>query len=536
MADLTGDARRLARQSDDRLLDEDSEREERRKTFAKSRKQTLPVKDIEVPNDYRPLDYEKFKKLLPDFETNGIKDRIEVHARGSRYILLHGRLRLEAAKRLRLDEIRAVVFSDYRPKAEQRKKAPSKPLPKEWVLVGRARAGDIEARNVLIEHYYRVATFVGAKGAKGLEFSATDGVAVDAIIAAIDTWNPSKGSLSTWVGTKAKYAVADLRRQERRQHAIKKSLYHGVRAGSYYGAKPQADDGLEKRQAHNKVTRHLQDLGLDDWLKRRKGVDSQDQQVARYLFVNGMLPSEVAKAIGWSTRSVERAKARIIKAVAGKTTSAKSTWWKSEWDRPPPCGYLRAEHFTYNGTVTRSKAARRVCSWWLRYNPDRQIDLGLRDELAADLAANRMPRRSVLRKFAEEARADLLRYGETPAKRTHHIRGSVCGYYSAHLICVILFIFNELQVMSGKASDNRMKAGRVSRHTQSMHPEKGETMRRKHAPAAARAFIQYKRDALGVREPHVTISGIGNGFAMIPLDHVDAAMDELAKIRGLVKL
>ena len=74
--------------------------------------------------------------------------------------------------------------------------------------------------------------------------------------------------------------------------------------------------------------------------------------------------------------------------MAGKTTSAKSTWWKSEWDRPPPCGYLRAEHFTYNGTVTRSKAARRVCSWWLRYNPDRQIDLGLRDELAADLAAN----------------------------------------------------------------------------------------------------------------------------------------------------
>ena len=167
MADLTGDARRLARQSDDRLLDEDSEREERRKTFAKSRKQTLPVKDIEVPNDYRPLDYEKFKKLLPDFETNGIKDRIEVHARGSRYILLHGRLRLEAAKRLRLDEIRAVIFSDYRPKAEPRKKAPSKPLPKEWVLVGRARAGDIEARNVLIEHYYRVATFVGAKGARG---------------------------------------------------------------------------------------------------------------------------------------------------------------------------------------------------------------------------------------------------------------------------------------------------------------------------------------------------------------------------------
>ena len=258
-------------QGTDRIQDEVGT--EIRKTFAKSRKQTLLVKDITIPNDYQPLDYDKFNELLPIFETRGIKERIEVHERGSRYILLHGRLRLEAAKRLRLDEIKAVVFSDYRPKAEQRKKAPSKPLSNEWVLVGRARAGDIEARNVLIAHYYRVATFVGAKGAKGLEFSATDGVAVDAIIAAIDTWNPSKGSLSTWVGTKAKYAVADLRRQERRQHAIKKSLYHGVRAGNYYGAKPQADDGLEKRQAHNKVTRHLQDLGLDDWLKRRKGVD-----------------------------------------------------------------------------------------------------------------------------------------------------------------------------------------------------------------------------------------------------------------------
>jgi hypothetical protein len=61
-------------------------------------------------------------------------------------------------------------------------------------------------------------------------------------------------------------------------------------------------------------------------------------------------------------------------------------------------------------------------------------------------------------------------------------------------------------------------------------------MRRKHAPAAARAFIQYKPDALGVREPHVTISGIGSGFAMIPLDHVDAALRELARIRHVVKL
>jgi hypothetical protein len=76
----------------------------------------------------------------------------------------------------------------------------------------------------------------------------------------------------------------------------------------------------------------------------------------------------------------------------------------------------------------------------------------------------------------------------------------------------------------------------MPRRTQSIRSAKGETMRRKHAPAVARAFIQYKRDALGVREPHVTISGIGNGFAMIPLDHVDAAMHELARIRELVKL
>jgi hypothetical protein len=390
------------------------ERAERKKAFNKKKLKTLDVSLIEIPNDYSPLDYDKFQKLLPDIEQRGIRKRIQVSQRGDRYILEDGRVRLEAARRLKIETIRVELLSDWRPKVT-RKKAPSKPLPNEWVLVGQARAGDIEARNVLIEHYYRVATFVGAKGAKGLEFSATDGVAVDAIIAAIETWNPSKGSLSTWVGTKAKYAVADLRRQERKQHAIKKSVYHGVKAGSYYGVKPQADDGLEKRQAHNKVTRQLQDLGLEDWLKRRKGVDAQDQQIARALFVNGMLPAEVAKAIGWSTRSVERAKARIIKAVAGKTTIAKSTWWKSEWDRPPPCGYLRAEHFTYNGTVTRAKAAKRLCSWWLRFNLGRQIDLDLRDELAADMAANRMPRRSVLRKLAEEAREDLLSYGETPA-------------------------------------------------------------------------------------------------------------------------
>jgi DNA-directed RNA polymerase specialized sigma24 family protein len=247
-----------------------------------------------------------------------------------------------------------------------------------------------------------VATTVAAKHARGLEFSTTDGVAVDAIISAIETWNPSKGSLSTWVGTKAKYAVADLRRQERKQWAIKKSLYHGVKAGAYYGVKPQADDGLEKRQAHNKVMRQLQDLGLEDWLKRRKGADAQDQKIARLLFVNGMLPAEVAKAIGWSTRSVERAKARIIKAVVGKTTSAKSTWWQSDYDRPPPCGYLRDEHFVFDGTVTRAKAARELCKQWLRFSIERALDLDLRDEVAADLAANRMPRRSALRKIAND--------------------------------------------------------------------------------------------------------------------------------------
>jgi hypothetical protein len=73
----------------------------------------------------------------------------------------------------------------------------------------------------------------------------------------------------------------------------------------------------------------------------------------------------------------------------------------------------------------------------------------------------------------------------------------------------------------------------MPRRAQSIHSAKSDTMRRK---PAARAFIQYKPDALGVREPHVTISGIGNGFAMIPLDHVDAAMHELARIREIMKL
>ena len=220
MADLTSDARRLERQSDDRLLDEDSEREGRRKTFAKSRKQTLPVKDIEVPNDYRQLDYDKLNELLPDFDARGIKERVEIHERGSRCILLHGRLRLEAAKRLRLDEIKAVVFSDeyYKPKAEPRKK-PKAPLPDERDLVKAARKGDEGARNKLVDHYYWLAVSRAYKHRRKMEREEASGVAFDAINKAIETWDPKKAKLSTWIGEKVRGELTTQRRAIRKQQA-----------------------------------------------------------------------------------------------------------------------------------------------------------------------------------------------------------------------------------------------------------------------------------------------------------------------------
>lgn len=92
------------------------------KSFAKSQKRTLPVKDITVPNDYPTFDYDKLYELRPDIDANGIKERIEVQERGSRYVLLHGWVRLAAAERLGLTDIKAVVFSNefYVPKVEPR--------------------------------------------------------------------------------------------------------------------------------------------------------------------------------------------------------------------------------------------------------------------------------------------------------------------------------------------------------------------------------------------------------------------------------
>jgi hypothetical protein len=195
----------------DRLHDETNT--EQRRAFAKSRKRTLAVKDVVIPNDYRPLDYDRYEALLPDIEARGIRERIEVYEKGSRYILLHGRLRLEAARRLKLDEIKAVVLSEWRPKIEPRPKAPTGPLPNELELVRKARKGDEEARNRLVKHYYRVATTVAGKRKGKMEFGDADSVAFDAITKAIDTWNPKVAKLSTWIGQKVRGELTALRRQ-----------------------------------------------------------------------------------------------------------------------------------------------------------------------------------------------------------------------------------------------------------------------------------------------------------------------------------
>jgi hypothetical protein len=60
------------------------ERAERKKAFNKKKLKTLDVSLIEIPNDYSPLDYDKFQKLLPDIEQRGIRKRIQVSQRGDR--------------------------------------------------------------------------------------------------------------------------------------------------------------------------------------------------------------------------------------------------------------------------------------------------------------------------------------------------------------------------------------------------------------------------------------------------------------------
>ena len=149
MADLQRDFRRLARQSDDRLLDEADRSDEagakRRAQFAKQTKKTLAVTDIEIPNSYPPVaDYDKFLALVENIRVNGIKERIEVTEGHGHYILEHGRARLDVAKRLKIETIKVIVLGEYQPAAAKKPK-PKGPLPNEWELVQQARKGDDSA-------------------------------------------------------------------------------------------------------------------------------------------------------------------------------------------------------------------------------------------------------------------------------------------------------------------------------------------------------------------------------------------------------
>jgi hypothetical protein len=376
-------------QDTDRIQDEVGT--EIRKTFAKSRKLTLPVQDITIPNDYRPLDYDKFKELLPDFETRGVKERIEVHERGSRYILLHGRLRLEGAKRLGLDEIKAIVFSDeyYKPKAEPRKK-PRTPLPDELELVRKARKGDEGARNKLIDHYYWLAVSRAYKHRRKMEREEASGVAFDAIDKAIATWDPKKAKLTTWIDQKVRGELTTHRRELRKQTREltwiePKPWVHRDRKNTkvipiaenvvrierlddpsiYITAKVQKRKrGIDRldavvwqeREDEERARRNQAraDLRLDTlagllterphfelWLKRRKYVNTQDQTIAKMLFLEthkvewveqigrkrylcgvwdtNWLPNEVCEELGITRSKLDAAVKRICKEVTGFT-------------------------------------------------------------------------------------------------------------------------------------------------------------------------------------------------------------------------
>src|SRR5262249_53442520 len=128
----------------------------------------------------------------------------------------HGRARLEAARRLKLETIKVVVLGEYKPTAVKKSKS-QPPLPNEWDLVQQARAGEIEARNKLVDHYYWLAVSLAYKRRRKMEREESAGVAFDAIDKAIATWDPKRGRLSTWIGQKVKGELTSHRRELRKQ-------------------------------------------------------------------------------------------------------------------------------------------------------------------------------------------------------------------------------------------------------------------------------------------------------------------------------
>jgi hypothetical protein len=304
----------------------------------KARKRTLAISDIVIPNDYpTTVDYDALPGLMAEIEQHGIEKRIEVYERGTRYILLHGRALLEAAKRLKHDEIKALVYSDYRPVAPKRK-PPRTPLPNERELVRNARKGDEAARNRIVDHYYRLATTLAGKSRKKLERADADSVAFDAIRKAIDTWEPKKAKLSTWIGQKVKGELTTLRRELRKQSGGKltwvEEKERWLRPSRNAKVIPIADnvvrierlddpnihviakvkkrkrgiakhpgEVLRQEEIDERVYRSTVRAGhrygtlarllkerphFNAWLKRRKYVNRQDQRIAELLFVETM--------------------------------------------------------------------------------------------------------------------------------------------------------------------------------------------------------------------------------------------------------
>jgi ParB-like nuclease domain len=155
---------RDANRFDDEADRADEAGAKRRAQFAKQTKKTLAVTDIEIPNNYPPVtDYEKFLALVEDIRANDIQERIDVTERRGRYVIEHGRARLEAAKRLKHETIKVILLGAYKPAAVKKSK-PRAPLPNEWELVQQARDGDLAAQNRLLDHYYWLAVSVAYKG------------------------------------------------------------------------------------------------------------------------------------------------------------------------------------------------------------------------------------------------------------------------------------------------------------------------------------------------------------------------------------
>jgi hypothetical protein len=308
-----------------------------------------------------------------------------------------------------------------------------------------------------------------------LDYADADGVAFEAICDAIETYDPKKAKLGTWIGVKVKGLLTRTRRELAKQQPAEldhfitdKNWIKPARVGGENpkgrkcacglvwiprpdipqvplahllfpledlyvilkpGKRPQPlrdplvaygkgvseivrieREEIDKRHCarehYNKLEPYLrQQDRLEAWLKRRKGVNREDQKIARLLFedyrslswtvtigrkeykcwVNGTrwLPSEVAEELGITISKLNAAVARICKTVTGKSEQELIAEHDAREDQiratpvPPPMlpRSVQRELKALPPEPTLDEASVAVCRYWL----DCIVRVGSRD-------------------------------------------------------------------------------------------------------------------------------------------------------------